>query len=365
MRANREERRVDTAEIRASHPLEEFLEREMGVKARKRAGYFTFHACPKCGESKDPSSVRISVRGDQYMCFSCPDKGDVIHAAEILWQKDFLEAAQLLGGGHVGMVDESRRQERSDAKRKADEEAKIKAAKTAEAIRLIQDATSGFRNEQQVLDYLTKVRRLPLSIVRQAQDKKMIGFLPANWQRATDVLIEAVGVDLLRDSGLWKPDSKLPGIAYRPLVSFLPRCTSAEFRLIDVVKEGWQKSVRYGLLEYPYWWEGEENGQGMACEGYLDVLSGVALGFKGSIMGIPGCNSMRVEWFLKASEKRNIKRWIIGLDNDVGREDGRNPGQEWALRYCEVLKHNGLVAYNHPPTSGDLNDVWRAHPRAQ
>ena len=299
------------------------------------------------------------MRGDTYRCFSCPDKGDVIHAAQVIWRESFLEAVKRLGGGSVGEGGEEFRKERAAKRLKDERDAEVKAAKTAEAIRRIQAATSEFRNEPDVLNYLTEERRLPLHLIRQAQDKKIIGFLPANPARATDLLVDAVGFDLLRESELWKPDAKLPGMAYRPLVSFLPGFSSAEFRLIGEIREGWQKSVRYGSLEYPYWWEGQED-QGLACEGWIDQVSAIALGFKGHVMALPGCNSMRIEWFLKATKKYGIRRWIIGLDNDLSREDGKNPGQEWAKKICDALTENSILNYNHPPECGDINDVLRS-----
>lgn len=356
MQQQMEERRIDTEEIRRKHPLADFLESNLGIQGKYRGNYVTFSACPSCGQSKDPKSTRISVRQDTWKCFSCDDRGDVIRAAEKLWGMTFLEAAKELGGESTIV--------RSHTPRPIDRSAETAKAKAnADLMRAVfkklHAACQPYRDQEDVLRYLVDERRLPLPIVRQAQQRGMVGFLPTDPSMAKKVLVDAVGEQLLHQSGLWKPDKKLPGVAYRPLVFFLPGGSSAEFRLIGKIQEGWNKSIRYGPLEYPYWWLGTAH-QALIVEGLIDVLSAVALGFNGHILGLPGCSSVRSDWFEAASKRYQIRRWIIGTDNDLGKENGKNPGQEWALNISELLTELDLPNYIHPPKAGDINDELRA-----
>ncbi len=359
----REDLRIDTDAIRQRHSLANFLESHLGVKPRGHGRYVTFSACPACGASKDPMSTRISVRNDTtYKCFSCPDKGDVIHAAELLWGlPSFLAAAKALDG------DQGDKYQSTVPKRdRAAEEAEAKAH--AELMKLVfgklQLACQAFKNDPVVLKYLTGTdeakneRCLPLGVVREAQRRGMLGFMPSDSRAAQRLLVDAIGEDLLRQSGMWKPDKKLPGVAFRPIVFFLPGMSSAEFRIAEKGEVGSQKSIRYGQLEYPYWWEGT-NPQAMVVEGMVDLMSAVAMGFRGHIMGLPGCNSVRQEWFVAASKRYDIKRWVIALDNDLKKqaEIGRNPGQEWAARVSAMLTDVDLPNCIHAPENGDLNDI--------
>ena len=358
----REDLRIDTDAIRSQHSLVDFLESHLGVKARGQGQYVTFSACPACGASKDPMSTRISVRNDStYKCFSCPDRGDVIHAAELLWGlPSFLEAAKALAGDR-GEHHKSTVPKRDRAKEEADAKAKTELMRTV--FSKLQLACQEFHNEPVVMQYLTGTgegeRCLPIGVIREAQRRGMVGFLPSNASAAKKVLMQAIGKDQLQESGLWKPDKQLPGIAYRPLVFFLPGMSSAEFRVVGQVKDGWNKSVRYGSLEYPYWWEGTDP-QALVVEGVIDMLSAIAMGWRGHVMGIPGCNSVRQEWFVAAADRYEVKRWVIALDNDVNTESGRNPGQEWAARVSEMMTDVKLPNCIHAPEAGDLNDIVRA-----
>lgn len=365
MSSKREELRVDTDAIRERIDLVDYLERELGVPAKKHSGYYTFSACPKCGASRDPKSTRISVRDGHYRCFSCPDSGDVIHAHELLYGMSFLDAAKELAGPQIS----SRKVERPRIDRSAEvAEAHAKAARMREVFSKLQAACQSMHNELVVLNYLfgsgKNERCIPMDVIREAQARGMVGFMPHKPADAKAFLIESVGEDLLKASGLWKPDKKFPGIAYRPLVFFLPGMSSAEFRMIGEVKPGQQKSMRYGPLEYPYWWKGTDS-QVMIVEGMIDLMSAVAMGWKGHLLGLPGCNSVRAQWFEAASKRYRIRRWVIALDNDADKETGRNPGQEWSARISEMLNELKLANYIHTPPSGDLNDILkaRAHPQ--
>jgi hypothetical protein len=336
--------------------LMDFLSVNLNVTPKKFGANFRMSSCPACGDADNSGSTRLSISKDDrtYKCFSCGDHGSILDAAMKLWGCSLVEAGrQLLGVSH----------EYSASKPKIDRSAAIAeaAAKTAnmrKAFSLLQLATAKFKDEAVPLNYLVNERKIPLELVRKAQARGLIGFLPSNSVKATDVLLATVGEDLLRVTELWKPDKKLPGIAYRPLVFFMPNLSSAEFRLTEKdIPKDWVKSIRYGTLEYPYWWTGSD-AQCMIVEGAIDMLSAVALGFKGHVLGLPGCNTFVESWFPAAAKRYDLKRFVIALDNDV--DSKKNPGQLWANKLKEVLTGMDLPCFIKAPASGDLNDILKA-----
>jgi hypothetical protein len=54
-----------------------FMENVIGVAPRMLGGSLRYAACPSCGTSSD-SSVKVSVRGAKWHCFSCLKSGDVL-----------------------------------------------------------------------------------------------------------------------------------------------------------------------------------------------------------------------------------------------------------------------------------------------
>lgn len=353
MRSSSGERRVDFDKAKELS-LSEFLSYELGVKGRRVASGMRFGSCPACGQSDNKASTKLSISKDDraFYCHSCGAKGNIIYAASLLWGCSEEDATDKLNGV-------SSRPKAVLPKRDPKKEQAEQAANTAlmrDAFSRLQRATAAFVDEPAVLNYLVNERKLPLPIVREAQRQGMVGFLPNDSTKASKVIVEAVGEELLRKTGLWKPDKKLPGITYRPLVFFLPNLSSAEFRVIGDVKEGTTKSIRYGTLEYPYWWQGSQP-QCMIVEGLIDMLSAVALGWKGHVMGLTGCNSFKPEWFVKARDRHQLKRYVVALDNDV--EDPKNPGQKWAKKLNEVIQSLGIASFVRSPDNGDINDILK------
>jgi len=351
----RAERRVDFDEAKGLS-VSEFLSSHLGVNARRVGSGLRLSSCPACGESDNNASTKLSISKDDraWKCHSCGEKGDILDAAMLLWGCSVKEAAEKILG-----VSASERPRPALPKRDRQQEQAEQAAKTAlmrDAFSRLQRATAAFVDEPAPLNYLVNDRKIPISIVREAQRQGMVGFLPSDSAKACKVIVEAVGEDLLRKTGLWKPDSKLPGITYRPLVFFLPNLSSAEFRLIGEVSKGTTKSIRYGTLEYPYWWQGSEP-QCMIVEGMIDMLSVVALGWKGHVMGLTGCNSYKEEWFVKARDRHQLKRYVVALDNDD--DNPKNPGQRWANKLNEVIQGLGITSFVRSPEHGDINDILK------
>ncbi len=336
--------------------LSEFLSGELNVVPRKVGSSTRFATCPSCGDSASASSNKLTISKDDrtWHCFSCGEHGSILDAAMLLWGCSLIQAAKQL----LGVRDEFRASSLPKIDRSAELAAiAARTAKMRQAFMAIQHACAEFQDEAEPLSYLVDNRKIPLRIVREAQRRGMVGFLPSDSNKAKDVLLSAVGEDLLRETELWKPDKKLPGISYRPLVFFLPNLSSAEFRLIGEVKEGWTKSIRYGALEYPYWWQGTD-AQCMIVEGAIDLMSAVALGFNGHVLGLTGCNTFNDDWFPAAAKRHGIKRFVIALDNDVNRDV--NPGQVWAQKLNELITSQGIPCFVKTPERGDINDILKA-----
>ena len=187
----------------------------------------------------------------------------------------------------------------------------------------------------------------------------MLGFLPSDPTVCKASLQREVGEDVLYSSGLRNPDKKSPGIAFKPLVFFLPGGSSAEFRVVKPVQEGQNKLVRYGALQYPWFWIGSTS-ECLVVEGPIDMLSAVAMGWNGFIMALPGIgNYGRTQWYLNAAAKYGIRRWVIGFDND-SKADGSNPGQEHAVKLAALFDELSFCRRTFvPPLGMDLNDILK------
>ncbi|TXH00008.1 MAG: hypothetical protein E6R08_00815 [Nevskiaceae bacterium] len=350
------ERHEDTFAKAKELSLNSFIEDELSCKPKKSAGWTRYNTCPACGPSQSEDSVRLGVHPDDrtWKCHSCGAKGSIIDAAMAIWECSNVEAVNRL----LGISDRGPRKAAAAFDHEAFERARQeRATLMRSAFVKLQAACQQFRNEPDCMAYLTKVRCLPERVVREAQERGMLGFMPANAARAKSAMVEAVGQPLLQQTGLWKPEKEVPGIAYRPLVFFMPGLTSAEFRVVGEPRKGWSKTLTMGQKEYPFWWEGT----GSTClidEGFIDMLSAVALGFRGHIMGLPGCNNLRPEWLVKSAERYSISEYLIGLDNDV--DDPNNPGQTWAQRISELLSERFLNHSIKAPKSGDINEILKA-----
>lgn len=348
------ERRFDFEAVKALS-VTEFLERQLGCVSRKVGSGIRMASCPSCGDSKSKFSHKVILSKDDrtWYCFSCGSHGSILDAAMALWGCSLIEAHDQL----LGIRNEIRPAKPKIDRSAADADALAKTAKMRQAFGLIQKACLALKDEAEPLNYLVDHRKIPLPVVRKAQARGMVGFMPSNSGQATEFLVSAVGEDLLRDTGLWKPASRLPGIASRPLVFFMPNLSSAEFRLIGEVDPSWTKSIRYGTLEYPYWWQGED-AQCMIVEGMIDLLSVVALEYPGHVMGLTGCNTFIPSWFPAAFQKHSLKRFVIALDNDV--DNAKNPGQTWAHKLEDLIKGLGMPCFVKTPERGDINDILKA-----
>ncbi len=334
--------------VKASVSLQGFLE-GFGAKFSRVGGGLRSDACPCCGEGKKGSNkVGLLAGGQKWRCFSCGKGGDVIDAAAFLWGIPHRDAIRRLAKEQ--WVSDTMPMIRNSKAKTEDEAKKAQQHALNEALKRLQKAVAGLVPDDEAIAYLTKERCLPGRFVAQAQAQGMLGFLPNNPLRARMFLEDRVGKDLMIQAGLWNPEKKMPAIAYRPLVFFMPGMDSAEFRLARKAGEGERKAIRYGSASRPWYWPGEDGSKLAAVEGAIDLLSMAALGFKGDIIGLPGATVWRPEWFTGASKVYTC------LDPDKA-------GKTATSRILAACARLGIEAIDRSPMEGDVNDILRARSR--
>ena len=327
--------------VKASVDLQSFLENH-GATFRRLGGGLRSDNCPCCGEGRRGSNkLGLLPDGEKWRCFSCGRGGDVIDAAAAMWCLPHRDALRRLAAEQ--WVSDAVPVVRRTAKRRDEGHGKPqRAAALKEALTRLHAAVTQRVPEPEGIAYL-KGRGIPGRLVAQAQSMGMLGFMPNEQFKARLFLEDQVGKDLLIEAGLWQPDKKMPAIAYRPLIFFFPDRDSAEFRLTRSAEEGERKAIRYGSTSRPWYWAGEDGSKLAIVEGAIDLLSMVALGFKGDVIGIPGATVWRPEWLCGAS------RVAVCLDPD---EAGRQATKR-ILAACEQL---GIAAIDRAPSGGDVND---------
>jgi len=326
------------------------------VRARIGRTATRLSVCPSCGPARRATSDRLAIIDDRvFYCHVCGAKGSIVDAAAALWQVSPFDAARILVDGCVCPVAVTRRAASRDDPATDDA--------LARAIGAIHASVRTCADEPACLEYLCVERALPEGIVRAAQAHRLLGFLPAHPRAATRWLEAHVGRPTLHAAGLWKPDQPVPWIAHRPIVFFLPGDTSAEFRVLGPPRAGIPKSVRLGRTPYPYFWPAPDPTvrSAMLVEGFIDLLSAVALGYPGAVVGFPGCTQVRAETLRRLAVHHGIARFDIAFDNDV--DTARNPGQHAARRVAAMLAECGLPGALVQLPGGDLNDLLVARHR--
>lgn len=363
------------AEVRALS-LSNFLDSELSVEGKPLSGTVRYSECPWCGKTTNTANNHLTVlKGDRMChCHRCKEGGDIVETAMQLWGTDNWETALRLTGKSKNVTTNVRAIKQRDVVpdedlRKYEVE---RAQHLREALIKIHAASESYKDDQACMDYLQIERSLPEDIIREAQRRKMLCFLPTDPYKAKKFLLETVGESLLKSSGLWKEGAKLPAICYRPIMFILPGFHAAEFRIIGQPdNEDNPKSIRYGKnINLPYVWRVEQSARAMVVEGFIDMLSAVALGYTGHVIGLPGTNSWTPNWFVLLTQRLGIKKWFLSFDNDSDELDElvdgkivgklKNPGQTWsALLQIELSKLNMVHQLHSPPPRHDINDVLR------
>ncbi len=340
--------------------LIDFLDRELGIKPKQRGRFARYSVCPnsECRAVENRHSERLMVIDDHYFrCWRCGTHGSIIDAAMLVWACDTPKQAALALLGEAEYVFRPRALPDPLA---IEREAEQRRALLA-ALQRIRTASDRCSNERGCLAYLCNERKLPESIVREAQRRRLLGFLPCSWERASALLREQVGDELLEQAGLWdRTKYGSPWIARRPLVFFFPGMTAAEFRLARAPREDEKKSLQRGSSAYPWFWKGRDPAQAIVVEGFIDLLSTAALGYSGHILGLAGCSHWDPAWFPKL-QQTGVKRLHIGLDNDLDAKD--NPGQTWAGILADYVSEIGLEPIPASPARGDMNELLKARGR--
>lgn len=337
--------------------LNDFIQQMLSAQPKSRGKRLTRYAvCPsaECRANDNPHSERLMVADDRYFrCFRCGASGSIIDAAMLIWAiaTPKVAAHVLLGESAMPL----RRVTEMDPQAIAADKAKEHALHLA--LPRILAAAQDCASDRGCLRYLCEERGIPLQVVREAQKRQLLGCLPSKRSDASAVLRKAVGDDTLIAAGFWDPQKYAdPWIARRPLVFFFPNLTAAEFRLARAPKGDEKKSLQRGSTDYPWFWSGSDRSRALVVEGFIDLLSVVAMDYPGHVLGSPGCNNWRPEWFDRLPAI-GVTQIDIGFDNDVEATD--NPGHKWADILSEHLRELGLTYQYAMPKRGDMNELLR------
>lgn len=332
---------VDFKRIREDYSLTAFFEGDMGCVGKNVSGELRYSSCPNpgCGESSD-QSVKVSIRGHRWHCFSCDEGGDIIEAVSQFHGKNLSDAADYLCGECKKSEPRIMRQQAQPVEKRNDVAIKEVIAKLFSLNLPCDDG---------VAEYLAS-RGIPRDLAEQAIGRKVMITLPSDPNVALRVLLDGVGKDLLVASGIWKQNSKTPAIIYRPLVFVSDAKDGIEFRLIAESSVASAKAIRYGEPS-PCVWRGNEHI--MITEGFIDMLSAVVLGSERTIFGIPGAKN----WKEDASWINDLpgKNVLIALDNDEAGVQGKADLSQFLLS----IQANAKI-YNPPNGLKDLNDQLRS-----
>ena len=329
-------RTIEFSRLRDDHPLPGFFEAYLGAKKTVVSGGARYSACPSCGASSD-ESVKVSVRGEKWHCFGCEAKGDVIDAAALLWGKSLQEAALELSGEDLP----------APAPIKLTPEQPVERNQDAvnELIKRLVEAEHEVSGD--VMAYLVS-RAIPGDIVLEAARRKILVGIPADPDEALRFLLDVAGRDLMMDAGVWKKDSRAPGIIHRPLVFVSADSTGAEFRQIRKSERTSAKAIRYGNPT-PFFWRGSQNT--MIVEGPIDLLSAIALGSERSIIGLAGASNWHVDekWVQRLGNNGHV---LLALDHDQS-------GDDQAKKLAAHLSSKDRVYRRHELPEGikDLNEM--------
>lgn len=327
---------VDFSSVKHAISPVDFFQNVMREEPTLVGASVRYNTCPSCGKSEKASSIRVSVSKMGWNCFSCGEKGDVIHAAELYWGVSTVEAAIRLMDGRRDFIP-------------AKVTASIRVERDDSAITQVIEAFKNAPKHENnlVIGYLTQ-RGITEERFLEAQERGLVITLPNSPSEAARWLTKHIGRELLEKAGMWKKDSRAPAIAYRPLAFIAESGCSIEFRLIGPVKDGDIKVIRYGSVS-PWVWHGEKNV--MVTEGAIDLISAVALGSKRTIIGLPGCENYDLSWF----DQYKGQHILLALDSD-------GPGQMASARLNERLVDAGFKVSTHqlPVGCKDLNDQLMA-----
>lgn len=323
-----------------------------GYPLRKEGKAYASCRCPLCGEGEASShklSIFMSRSGIwRWNCFACGEKGSPIDFAAAVWGLSHRDSAKKLAGcdEFANNTPVNTHVKRAAVTASADQ------ADVREVIAKLGEF--GGSSVPEVMSYLVDERGLPESLCIEAAQRGIIRHLPSDPLACVRWLQATCGETLLKKAGFWKENSRWPAIAFRPIAFTLSDGGATEFRLARQPRNADEpKSIRYGKLAYPFWWKGENANRVLVVEGALDMLSAVALGERGNIMGVPGCQAWRQEWFYQIRRRYPDVEFVLGLDGDQA-------GQKAELSMSEHLIQGGFkFAIETLPEGKDWNNLLR------
>jgi|GEM_PF-5359519 len=316
-------------------------------------------SCPnsQCGDGSQ-GSVRVDIdpSKNMYHCFNCGDGGLPLQFLVASGEyKNVVEAARAILNNDAIKISQDDLEERKLAeKNRLANEQKTNQKRTYALTQIIETATHINASEyQKCLDYLQS-RNITLEILREAYKRKLIAFLPDEPKKANQLILK-LGKQILIDAELLKKNSNFSGLAFRPILT--PYFTkngqvgSCEFRLTHKKNESDLKSMRYGKEKVKPWlWQSEENNLLAIVEGIIDALSLIHLGWKGSVICVPGIRNWQKHW----AESCKGKHVYLMFDND-----GENKQSIDGMASIELDLESNCLSYKSvvPRFNNDINEM--------
>lgn len=320
---------------------------DLSYPVRKQGRTFGGPRCPTCGLGT-PHSNRFCIflgkdDKERWKCQACGSSGDIV---------DFIVAAT--GCSTADAFARTRngvRFEASDAKEPCPpmRPSRPSTAMSRDHIKMLR---LGLRREpdDKVLAYL-RGRCISAATIERMVEADQLRFLPSDVHLARKMIFEVLGGQEVAEScGLLTQPKKWPAAAFRPIVGVMPKDCAIEFRMIED-SETFKKALRFGSTDYPFFLKAGKEVK--IVEGLIDVLSCIELGETRSIMGIPGTNSWRAEWFI-SMRAHGYETFFTSLDND-------EPGDQAKAKITMELKSLGLLGIDDPvPQGNDWNDYLKS-----
>lgn len=324
-----------------------------GFNLKRIGDRFAANCCPHCNNQQHGAGQELSMRMEggiwRWKCFRCQDRGgSIIDFAAAVWGLTLTEAAKRLADNEEVF--------RVSPKAFASVKAKTNPEILASALKRI--SLNSRTSESKCVEYLES-RGLSVVIINKALKIGLLGFLPSNPVTANDKLLQMVGLNDMRESGLVKQDANFSCISYRPICYFFPGFDAAEFRLARDSEKSENKFVAFGEPQLPYWWQAESGRENTHCihvvEGAIDLLSRVALGIdkQDAVMAVPGVNRWKEDWFQRIQLAYPKAKLVLSLDNDVA---GFNATERMKLT-LDALKMPYEVSY---PDKKDWNETLKS-----
>lgn len=337
---------------RRAMPLPE-LWRRYGLKTKVKGERFETPFTPCCGEATRSDAGSLFIGNDdswRWHCFRCSRGGsaiDFVAKMDGCTPKDAVTKLLNDGGGFQAIMG------REPAVRRP------RTSPVEKAKALHQVMTTLLANkalDPKVRDYLVNERKVPLWVVEEAVNRRILRTLPGHPDAADLWLRMNCGEETLLKSGLLNTGKRRCGAAYRPMVFLSAKVSAVEFSVASRIrKEGVPKALQYGEKTLPLvWMPRGEIKKIMVVEGGIDLLSCVSLGFDQEtlLIGLLGASSWNVDWIKTLCEKFPRAAWQLGLDLDAAGENSH-------LQLIEVIEENGSKVSRLPPWGGggDWNDT--------